>query len=225
MEAAREGSGTSVSQPHALEWVGEHFSNQYVPQTSGSEVGNHSGVRAGSHLHISRVEFEDTVDPTDPEQWLERMERVFEQLKCSDVAKFKYATLLLQKDVYDWWVSVPNVKVKPPVLTWDDFLKEFRMKYVPPAYCDSKKKEFLNLRQRGMSIALYQQKFLRLSRYAGGIIKEEKDKCKKFEDSLNDSIRKNVAILQHENFCKLVSATFTWERLDKEKASRNGNKF
>ncbi|WMV45967.1 hypothetical protein MTR67_039352 [Solanum verrucosum] len=55
-----------------------------------------------------------------------------------------------------------------------------------------------------MSIAEYEQSFLRLSRYAGGIIKEEKDKCRKFEDGLNDSIRKNVAILQHEKFCKLV---------------------
>ena len=264
MEVDREGLGNSVPQPHALEEVGEPLSNQYVPHTSGSEVGNYQGVRAGSHPQMSRgtqamnppfqqmaeffhrmaeamhdpnvinfekmrkmggVEFEGTVDPTDAEQWLERMERVFEQLECSDVAKFKYAISLLQKDAYDWWVSVPNAKVKPSVLTWDDFLKEFRMKYVPPAYCDAKKKEFLNLRQRSMSIAEYEQKFLRLSRYAGGIIKEEKDKCRKFEDGLNDSIRKNVAILQHENFCKLVSAAFTWERLDKEETSRNENRF
>ncbi|XP_049359573.1 uncharacterized protein LOC125824262 [Solanum verrucosum] len=153
------------------------------------------------------VEFEGTVDPTDVEQWLDRMERVFEQLECSDVAKFKYVISLLQKDAYDWWVSVSNAK------------------YVPPAYCDAKKNEFLNLRQRGMSIAEYEQKFLRLSRYAGGIIKEEKDKCRKFEDGSNDSIRKNVAILQHEKFCKLVSAAFTWERLDKEETSRNENRF
>ncbi|XP_049358816.1 uncharacterized protein LOC125823482 [Solanum verrucosum] len=159
------------------------------------------------------VEFEGTVDPTNVEQWLEHMERIFEQLECSNVAKFKYAISLLQNDAYDWWVSVPNAKVKPHVLTWDDFLRELCMKYVPPVYCDAKRNEFLNLRQRGMSIAEHQQKFLRLSRYAGGIIKEEKDKCRKFEDGLNDSIRKNVAILQHENFCNLVG------RFDNSKAS------
>ncbi|XP_049364359.1 uncharacterized protein LOC125829149 [Solanum verrucosum] len=171
------------------------------------------------------VEFEGTVDPTDAEQWLDRMERVFEQIECSDVEKFKYVISLLQKDVYDWWVSVLNAKVKPPILTWADFLKEFRMKYVPPAYCDAKKKEFLNIRQRGMFIVQYEQEFLRLSRYASGIIKEEKDKRRKFENGLNDSIRKNVAILQHEKFCKLVSAAFTWELLDKEETSRNENRF
>ncbi|XP_060195272.1 uncharacterized protein LOC132624523 [Lycium barbarum] len=164
------------------------------------------------------VEFEVTVDPTDAEQWLERMERVFEQLECSDAAKFKYVVSLLQKDAYDWWVSVPNAKAKPPVLTWNDFVKEFHMKYVPPAYHDAKKKEFLNLEQGGMSIAEYQQKFLRLSRYAGGIINNKKDKCRRFEDGLNNSIRKSVVVLQHKNFCKVVSAALTWEMIDKEQA-------
>ncbi|XP_060190656.1 uncharacterized protein LOC132619921 [Lycium barbarum] len=153
------------------------------------------------------------------------MERVFEQLECSDTAKFNYAVSLLQKDAYDWWVSVPNAKAKPSVLTWNDFVKEFHMKYVPPTYHDAKKKEFLNLELGGMSIAEYQQKFPRLSRYAGGIINNEKDKCRRFEDGLNNSIRKSVAVLQHESFCELVSAALAWERIDKEQTSRNENKF
>ncbi|XP_070032279.1 uncharacterized protein [Nicotiana tomentosiformis] len=76
-----------------------------------------------------------------------------------------------------------------------------------------------------MSIAEFQQTFLRLSRYAGGIIDDEKDKCRQFEDGLNDSIRMSVAVLQHEKFSKLVIAALTWERIDKEQASRNENKF
>ncbi|XP_055824346.1 uncharacterized protein LOC129892830 [Solanum dulcamara] len=102
---------------------------------------------------MGEVEFEGSVDPTDVEQWLERIERVFEQLEYSDAAKFKYAISLLQKDVYDWYVSVPNVRAKPPILTWNDFVKEFHKKYVPLAYHDAKKKEFLNLEQ-GISAAL-----------------------------------------------------------------------
>uniref|UniRef100_A0A1U7WVW8 Uncharacterized protein LOC104227769 n=1 Tax=Nicotiana sylvestris TaxID=4096 RepID=A0A1U7WVW8_NICSY len=171
------------------------------------------------------VEFEGTTDPTVAEQWLERMERVFEQLECTNAAKFKYAISLLQKDAYDWWVSVPNAKAKPPVLTWDDFVKSFRAKYVPPIYCDAKKKEFLNLRQGSMSIAEYQQNFLRLSRYAKGIIDGERDKCRRFEEGLNGYIRKSVAILQLDDFSKLISAALTWERIDKEEASRRENKF
>ncbi|XP_060210647.1 uncharacterized protein LOC132637597 [Lycium barbarum] len=136
---------------------------------------------------MGRVKFEGTVDPTDAEQWLERMEKVFEQLECSDAAKFKYAVSLLQKDAYDWWVSVPNAKEKPHVLTWNDFVKEFHMKYVPPAYHDAKKKEFLNLKQGSMSIAEYQQKFLRFSRYAGVSAALTWEKIDKEQTSRNEN--------------------------------------
>ena len=47
----------------------------------------------------------------------------------------------------------------------------------------------------------------------------------KFEDDLNDSITKNVTVLQHDSFLKLVSAAFTRERLDKKEVNRNENKF
>ncbi|XP_070049289.1 uncharacterized protein [Nicotiana tomentosiformis] len=161
------------------------------------------------------VEFEGTTYPTIAEQWLERMERVFEQLECTNASKFKYVISLLQKDAYDWWVSVPNAKAKPSVLTWDDFVKAFRAKYGPRVYCDAKKKEFLNLRQGSMSIAEYQQNFLWLSRYAGDIIDGERDKCKRFEEGLNGYIRKSVAILQLEDFSKLISVALTWEIIDK----------
>ncbi|OIT07077.1 hypothetical protein A4A49_04903 [Nicotiana attenuata] len=120
------------------------------------------------------VEFEGITDPTVAEQWLERMERVFEQLECTNAAKFKYVISLLQKDAYDWW---------------------------------------------------YQQSFLGLSRYAGGIIDDERDKCRRFEEGLNAYIRKSVAILQLDDFHKLISAALTWERIDKEEASRRENRF
>ncbi|XP_060182321.1 uncharacterized protein LOC132611984 [Lycium barbarum] len=214
METAREGLDNSSAQPHLQERVGERFSNSNFPRTSGSEVENNQGARAGPHpqmshstpavdprfqqmadffRHMARrmsdpnemnfkkmrkmggVEFEGTVDPTNVEQWLECIERVFEQLECLEAAKFKYVVSLLQKNAYDWWVSVPNAKEKPSVLTWNDFVKEFHMK---------------------------------LSRYASGIINNEKDKCRLFEDGLNDSIRKSVS-----------------ERIEKEQASRIENKF
>ncbi|XP_075103562.1 uncharacterized protein LOC142178130 [Nicotiana tabacum] len=76
-----------------------------------------------------------------------------------------------------------------------------------------------------MSIAWYQQKFLRLSRYAGGIIDGERDKCTRSEEGLNGYIRKYMAILQLEDFSKLISAALTWKRIEKEEASRRENRF
>ena len=44
------------------------------------------------------VEFKVTIDPIDADQWLDRMERVFEQLECSDGAKYKYAISVFTYD-------------------------------------------------------------------------------------------------------------------------------
>ncbi|XP_075104201.1 uncharacterized protein LOC142178490 [Nicotiana tabacum] len=57
------------------------------------------------------------------------------------------------------------------------------------------------------------------------IIDGERDKCRRFEEGLNGYIRKSVAILQLDDFSKLISAALTWERIDKEEASRRENKF
>ncbi|XP_070040720.1 uncharacterized protein [Nicotiana tomentosiformis] len=153
----------------------------------------------------------------------EPSEMNFEKMRKTGRVEFEGTTD--PTDAYDWWVSVPNAKAKPLVLTWDDFVKAFHTKYVPLVYCDAKKKEFLNLRQGSMSIAEYQQNIFKLSRYARGIIDDERDKCRRFEEGLNGSIRKSVAILQLEDFSKLVSGALTWERIDKEEASRRENKF
>ncbi|XP_075091816.1 uncharacterized protein LOC142171977 [Nicotiana tabacum] len=44
-------------------------------------------------------------------------------------------------------------------------------------------------------------------------------------EDLNGYIRKSVAILQLEDFSKLILAALTWERIDKEEASRRENRF
>lgn len=52
MEVAHEGSNDSYFQTHALQGVGKHFSDPYVPHTR-FEVGNQQGFRSGIHPHMS----------------------------------------------------------------------------------------------------------------------------------------------------------------------------
>ncbi len=87
-------------------------------------------------MKYGATEFKGTVDPLEAEQWLERMDRVFKKLHCTEELIFEYSISLLQGDVYDWWKTIPHSLVEPSVLTWNDFLREFRQKYVPDAYVD-----------------------------------------------------------------------------------------
>ncbi len=78
------------------------------------------------------------MDPLEAKQCLEIMERVFRKLQCAEELKFEYSVSLLQGDAYEWWKTIPYSLVEPPVLTWSDFLREFRQKWVPDAYVDMK---------------------------------------------------------------------------------------
>ncbi|KAL5764069.1 hypothetical protein ACOSQ2_016663 [Xanthoceras sorbifolium] len=84
------------------------------------------------------------------------------------------------------------ITVRPEDRTWDFFQKEFRRKYIDRIYLDNLKREFINLKQRQMTVTEYEREFVRLSKYARDMVATEADKCRRFEDGLNDYIRLQV---------------------------------
>ena len=113
---------------------------------------------------LRAVEFCGATDPAEAETWLKRTERIFTLMRCTRVDQFDFAVSLLQVDAYDWWETVPNAMARPPVLIYDDFLREFRDRYMPEVYRDEKQREFLNLRQQTMTVAECEVWFAQLSR-------------------------------------------------------------
>ena len=67
------------------------------------------------------------------------------------------------------------------MLSWKDFLREYRNKYTPEVYRREKHQEFINLTQNDMTVAEYELKFTQLSVYAGNLVATEEEKCLKFE--------------------------------------------
>ncbi|KAL5828107.1 hypothetical protein ACOSQ4_019904 [Xanthoceras sorbifolium] len=87
--------------------------------------------------------------------------------------------------------------------------KEFRRKYVGRIYIENMKKEFMNLKQRQMTVTEYEREFIKLSKYATEMVTTEENKCRRFEDGLNDYIRLQVAAFEMIDFPRLVSAALT----------------
>ena len=104
-------------------------------------------------------------------------------------AQYDFAISLLQGDAYDWWETVPGAMVRPSILMYADFFREFRDRYMPEVYRDEKQREFLNLRQRDMNVAEYEVRFTQLSHYAPMMVTTDRDKCRRFEEGLNYEIR------------------------------------
>ena len=61
----------------------------------------------------------------------------------------------------------------PNPMTWEFFVQEFKAKYVTKMYRESKWKQFLNLKQRNLSVAEYEKKFNHFSKYASELVLTE----------------------------------------------------
>ena len=91
----------------------------------------------------------------------------------------------------------------PNPMTWEFFIQEFRAKYVTDMYRESKWKQFLNMKQRNLSVAEYEKEFSHLIKYAPEAVLIEAFRCRQFEDGLHDSIKRYLApvtSLQQVNF-------------------------
>ena len=73
-------------------------------------------------------------------------------------------------------------------------------------YRETKLKQFLNLKQRNLSAAEYEKEFSHLSKYAPESVLTEAFRCRKFEDRLNESIKRYMepVTFQQVNFYHLV---------------------
>ena len=59
-----------------------------------------------------------------------------------------------------------------------------------------------------------------MSKYAPEMLVSEEEKCRKFEDGLNDYIRAHFIGFFHEDFSKIVTCALNVERVKKEEYER-----
>ena len=155
--------------------------------------------------------------------WLEKLERELEEVKCPHDQRTSCAVSLLQGEAYDWWKLVLKSPRIPNPMTWKFFVQEFRVKYVTEMYRDSKWIQFLNLKQRSLSVAEYEKEFSHLSKYASELVLTEAFRCRQFEDGLHDSIKRYLepmTSLQTVDFYHLVQTAMKVKRLETSSKER-----
>ena len=96
-------------------------------------------------------------ESTKAKLWLEKLERVLEEVRCPPKQRASCAVSLLQGKAYDWWKLVLKSLGIPNPMTWEFFVQEFKAKYVTDKYRESKRKQFLNMKQRNLSVAEYEK--------------------------------------------------------------------
>ncbi len=85
---------------------------------------------------------------------------------------------------------------------------------------EARRREFLALRQRQLTVSEYEQEFMRLSRYAFEQMSKKVDKYRRFEDGLNDNIKLIVTSHHFIDFSLLVASALDVKRARNEEKSR-----
>ncbi|KAL4387783.1 hypothetical protein GQ457_09G010180 [Hibiscus cannabinus] len=153
------------------------------------------------------------VDPSDAEHWLKDLQRLFVEMDYPVDRKVRAAVSLLSGEALDWWESVVE-SVSAGRVTWDFFRKSFEDRYVGEEYYEKCRQDFLDLKQNNMTVNAYEMQFLKLLRYAGGLVTTEKQKCDAFRKGLRFFIRERVALHHDTELSKLVARAKTAETIE-----------
>src|SRR6187551_4120567 len=107
--------------------------------------------KRGEFLKGRPPTFSKATDPLQADDWLKAVERQLDIAQCNDREKVLYAGGQLQGPALDWWDSYQYAHPNRDQITWQEFRDSFRSHHVPEALMVLKK-EFLALKQEGMSV-------------------------------------------------------------------------
>jgi hypothetical protein len=172
------------------------------------------------------------------EAWLLGLKKYFRVHDFSENLKARVATFNLNGKASIWWEDLKNMKgVREEDLSWKQFEKYFRKKYLSERYFDEKAKEFYELKLGQLTMEEYVNKFLDLLRYVP-YIKAEKAKAQRFisglpkeyrnriefdePKTLEDTIRK--ATYCHEQYGHRAESRGDWKQKSGSKFQKKGNK-
>jgi hypothetical protein len=120
--------------------------------------------------------FSNSSDPLQADDSLKSMDKILNIAQCSDRKKVLYASGCLTGPAADWWDAYCDAHAAANTITWAEFSTQFRNYHIPASLMKIKK-EFLSLKQGGMSV---RDKFIQLSWYAPGEVDDDEKKQELF---------------------------------------------
>jgi hypothetical protein len=160
--------------------------------------------------------FTHAADPLEAEDWLKTVLKMLTTCQCDDREKVLYAAGRLQGSAAAWCDAYSAAHAAPDTINWEEFTTNFRSHHIPSEVMKIKKKEFLSLKQGGMSLAEYRDKFTEFSRYAAEEVAEDKKKQELFLDGLVGSLQYQLMSYSFPNIQQLVDAAIRLEHKSKE---------
>ncbi|KAI0520121.1 hypothetical protein KFK09_007592 [Dendrobium nobile] len=151
--------------------------------------------------------FKGGVGPQAAEDWILRVEKIFDSMQCPGNRKVPLAVFLFEGEAERWWIGQQREKFQGKTnaeITWDEFTAVFRMWFVPPSAQRQMQEAFMRLEQGRKSVMQYEAEFTALSRYAAHLIPTPEEKCYRFLHGLNRELRHPLVPFRIHEFSELV---------------------
>ncbi|KAI0502055.1 hypothetical protein KFK09_017000 [Dendrobium nobile] len=151
--------------------------------------------------------FKGAVGPQAAEDWIMRVEKIFDSMQCPGNRKVPLAVFMLESEAERWWIGQQREKFQGKTnaeITWDEFTVVFRMWFVPPSAQRQMQEAFMRLEQGRKSVMQYEAEFTALSRYAAHLIPTPEEKCYRFLHGLNRELRHPLVPFRIHEFSELV---------------------
>jgi hypothetical protein len=130
--------------------------------------------------------------------------------QCSDKEKVLYASGCLTGPAADWWDAYCATHSTANTITWAKISTQFRNYHIPAGLMKIKK-EFLSLKQGGMSLSEYRDKFIQLSQYALGEVDDDEKKQELFLEGLIEPLQYQLISHTFPSFQRLLDKAIALE--------------
>ena len=141
----------------------------------------------------------------------------------SDTTKIMLAAFQLEGEARVWWRWVRTSR-DLEVMTWAEFQELFMGKYFLETARHAKAQEFLELKQRAMTVMDYVARFIELTRFADDYVATDLAKVRRFENGLKLSIRARIVGLRLHDMDSMVGTALTIEReIEDARSTRNAS--
>eukprot|EP00253_Pinus_taeda_P027426 PITA_27426 len=159
------------------------------------------------------------------EAWLISMNKYFQLYEYDHNLKARLAIFQLQGKATLWWEEVKIVKgVTEQTITWDNFERYFKERYLTERFYDEKAREFHDLRLGQQTMDEFITCFTSLLRYVP-YIREEKAKVQRFVSSLPPYMRERIEFDNPKSMDEVIRKARICYQQSKQKGEAVGRKW
>ncbi|PWA42499.1 zinc finger, CCHC-type, Retrotransposon gag domain protein [Artemisia annua] len=184
--------------------------------SSGSNPPNDITTWLGKFSKEKPKSFSSVTSPSEAEDWLGHIEKIFEVLACGDEFKARLAAYKFEGDALNWGKSYKAAKGDDfmNTLTWAGFRVIFLLHYFPLSEQEKFEREYHNIYQyENETSTAFMKRFLRLAGFMGAKAGSQAEQAKKFKWALRDEVLEGIVNMHFDDVAQVANAVRNLEIL------------